>query len=137
MRGMRRGVILLGIVLAGCGGSDPQPPAAEQTKPPVVYAAASLREAFPKIDPRAKYNFAGSNQLQTQIERGAPADVFASASPKEAEGLYEAGRCTRPVVFATNVLVMLVPADKPAGLRSVSSLRRAPRLRLAVGAEDV
>ena len=134
---MRCGLVLLVLVVAGCGGSDPEPRAAMQTAPPVVYAAASLREAFPEIERSAKYNFAGSNQLQTQIERGAPADVFASASPKEAQGLYEAGRCNQPVAFATNVLVMLVPADNPARLRSVSSLRRGPQRRLATGAEDV
>ena len=49
-----------------------------------VYAAASLRDAFPKIDGAPTYSFLGSNQLQAQIERGAPADVFASASPNEA-----------------------------------------------------
>jgi molybdate transport system substrate-binding protein len=134
---MRRGAIVLALVLAGCGGSDePQPRAATEAVPR-VYAAASLREALPEIERGAKYNFAGSNQLQTQIERGAPADVFASASPKEAEGLHEAGRCTRPVAFATNVLVLLVPAENQAGLRSVSSLRRGPQRRLAIGAEDV
>ena len=134
---MRRGAVVLALVLTGCGSSDdPQPRAAKEAVPR-VFAAASLREAFPQVERGAKYNFAGSNQLQTQIERGAPADVFASASPKEAQGLYEAGRCDRPVVFATNVLVLLVPADNPAGLRSVASLRRGPQRRLAIGAEDV
>ena len=87
------------------------PAAAEAA--PRVYAAASLREAFPKIDGAPTYNFAGSNQLQTQIERGAPADVFASASPTEAQALFRAGRCTRPVTFATNIVVMLVPGQQP------------------------
>jgi len=48
-----------------------------------VYGAASLSSAFPVIDSSPTYNFAGSNQLQLQIERGAPADLFASASPAE------------------------------------------------------
>jgi molybdate transport system substrate-binding protein len=104
---------------------------------PRVYAAASLREAFPDIDPAPTYNFAGSNQLQTQIERGAPADVFASASPKEAEALHRGGHCSRPVAFATNVLVVLVPAGNPAGIRSLESLGSGPRRRLAIGAETV
>lgn len=101
-----------------------------------VYAAASLREAFPQIAPKQGYNFAGSNTLQTQIERGAPADVFASASPKEAQALFQAGYCTRPVTFATNVVVMLVPEGNPAGIRSVYNLRNGNR-RLAVGVRGV
>ena len=131
---MRRAVVLLVLALAGCGGSDPEPSA---PAPPRVFAAASLRDAFPQIDAAPTYNFAGSNQLQTQVERGAPADVFASASPKEAQALYAAGRCTRPVAFASNVVVMLVPAANPAGLTSVYSLRQGPARRLAIGTEDV
>src|SRR5215813_117944 len=76
---------------------------------PREFAAASLRDAFPQIDGAPTFNFAGSNTLQLQIERGAPADVFASASPKEAQALFREGRCARPVTFATNILVLLVP----------------------------
>jgi molybdate transport system substrate-binding protein len=100
-----------------------------------VYAAASLREAFPQIAP-ATFNFAGSNQLQLQIERGAPADVFASASPQEAQALFRAGRCSRPVTFATNVVVLLVPQSNPANLRSVYGLRDGGH-RLAIGTAGV
>ena len=96
-----------------------------------VYAAASLRDAFPQIA-SATYNFAGSNQLQLQIERGAPADLFASASPQEAQALFRQGRCTRPVTFATNVVVLLVPSSDPGNVDSVYDLRRGG-LRLAVG----
>jgi molybdate transport system substrate-binding protein len=103
---------------------------------PTVYAAASLREAFPQIDKRPTFNFAGSNQLQLQIERGAPADVFASASPNEAQALFRAGRCTRPVTFATNILVLLVPNANPGNVRSVYSLRSGGR-RLAIGSPGV
>jgi molybdate transport system substrate-binding protein len=103
---------------------------------PRVFAAASLREAFPQIDSTPTYNFAGSNTLQLQIERGAPADVFASASPKEAQALFREGRCARPVTFATNVLVLLVPKSNPGRVRSVYSLRSGGR-RLAIGAAGV
>ena len=111
-------------------------PSAAQAAP-TVYAAASLREAFPEIDGAPRYNFAGSNQLQAQIERGAPADVFASASPTEAQALYKAGRCERPVTFATNIVVMLVPAANPAKLDSIYDLKRGPQRRLAVGTPSV
>ena len=101
-----------------------------------VFGAASLSSAFPVIDGTPKYNFAGSNQLQLQIERGAPADVFASASPAEPAALFREGRCTRPITFATNVLVMVTPRNNPAGLSSVYSLRTG-RHRLAVGTAGV
>ncbi len=100
-----------------------------------VYAASSLREAFPQIQD-ATYNFAGSNALQLQIERGAPADAFASASPKEAQALFKEGRCTRPVTFATNVVVLLVPKDNPSHVKSVYSLRDGGR-RVAIGTAGV
>ena len=103
---------------------------------PRVFAAASLREAFPQIDGSPTYNFAGSNTLQLQIERGAPADVFASASPNEAQALFREGRCERPVTFATNILVLLVPNSNPGNVRSVYSLRSGGR-RLAVGSPGV
>ncbi|HEV7807816.1 MAG TPA: molybdate ABC transporter substrate-binding protein [Solirubrobacteraceae bacterium] len=97
-----------------------------------VYAASSLRDAFTQIDASPTYNFLGSNTLQLQIERGAPADVFASASPTEAHALFRGGHCQRPVTFATNKLVMLVPKGNPKGLKSVYRLRPGG-LRLAVG----
>src|SRR3954468_6853311 len=125
---MRR--ILLLLLVAGVLG----PAASAQAL--TVYAAASLRGAFRAIDSGPSYNFAGSNALQTQIERGAPADVFASASPKEARALFRKGLCTRPVTFATNVLVLLVPKSNPGHVRSVYTLRRGRR-RVAVGAVGV
>ena len=75
------------------------------------------------------YNFAGSNPLQLQIERGAPADVFASASPDEAQALFRDGLCSRPVTFATNMLVIITPTRQPGrhqlGLRPARR-RQAP-----------
>lgn len=118
-------------LLGACGGET-----GSASSPPRVFAAASLRETFPRIDGAPTYNFAGSNQLQLQVERGAPADVFASASPEEAQALFRAGRCDRPRPFATNVLVLLVPRSNPGRVRSVESLR-AGRRRLAVGVAGV
>ena len=47
-----------------------------------VLAAASLFGVFPQINHLPRYQFAGSDQLAFQITQGAPADVFAAASPK-------------------------------------------------------
>ena len=132
---MRRSLVLLLALVpfAGCGGQ-----ASSADRGPEVYAAASLRDTFPALDRAARFSFAGSDKLRLQIERGAPADVFASANPKEAQALYRAGRCTRPETFATNVLVLLVPAHG-RGSGRVGSLADLGRggLRLAVGSAGV
>jgi len=97
-----------------------------------VFAASSLREVFTQIDPSPTYNFGGSNQLQLQIERGADADVFASASSQEPQALFKAGKCDRPVTFATNKLVLIVPKGNPGKITSVRSLRAGGK-NLAIG----
>jgi molybdate transport system substrate-binding protein len=101
-----------------------------------VSAASSLRTAFRALTGAPHYNFAGSNALQRQIERGAPADVFASAEPKEARALFNEKLCTRPQTFATNTLVLIVPRSNPGKVRSVYSLRSGGR-RLSIGAAGV
>ena len=103
---------------------------------PTVYAAASLTDAFPKIAPRAKYSFAGSNTLAAQIRQGAPADVFASANTSLPKGLYHDHLCSKPVVFTRNALVLIVPASNPARIRSVYDLRRSG-IKLVIAAPNV
>jgi molybdate transport system substrate-binding protein len=90
-----------------------------------VYAAASLTEVFPKIDPSPRYSFAGSDQLALQIRQGAPADVYAAASPKYPQLLYHDGLIRKPITFATNKLVVIVPRSNPAQIHSVYDLRRS------------
>jgi molybdate transport system substrate-binding protein len=92
--------------------------------PITVFAAASLAEVFPRIDKAPRYSFAGSDQLAIQIQQGAPADVFAAASPKQPELLFRNGIVRKPVVFATNKLIVLVPRKNPAHIRTVYDLRR-------------
>jgi molybdate transport system substrate-binding protein len=101
-----------------------------------VYAATSLTNAMPQIDRGATYSFGGSNTLQLQIERGAPADLFLSAEPKEAQALYRGGRCERPQTFATNRLVLIVPEGDPAKVGSVYGLRKGG-LKLSIGNPNV
>ena len=101
-----------------------------------VDAATSLTNVFPALDKAPKYSFGGSNTLQLQIERGAPADVFASASPHEAQTLFHEGLCSRPVTFAINRLVLLMPNANPGNVTSVYSLRTGGR-RLSIGQAGV
>jgi molybdate transport system substrate-binding protein len=120
--------IALAVLAAGCGGS--------QEGELTVFAAASLTEVFPEIDLEARYNFAGSDDLATQIREGADADVYAAASPKYPLELREEGLVGEPVVFATNTLVLIVPKDNPAGIGSVADVAQ-PGVKLVVAAEGV
>ena len=97
---MRRAIPLVlaaAAALAACGGDDGTL---------TVFAAASLREVFPKIDAHARYSFAGSDELAIQIREGAPADVYAAASPRHpAELGLRPGMAATGVVKATSVMV--------------------------------
>ncbi|RDI74770.1 modA: molybdate ABC transporter/periplasmic molybdate-binding protein [Gaiella occulta] len=105
--------------------------------PPVVLAAASLTEVLPRIEANARYSFGGSGQLAQQIRQGAPADLFLSASPRYTQELFAAGLVRKPVAFATNRLVLIVPKRNPAGIRSVGDLERRRGLRLVVAGAKV
>lgn len=89
-----------------------------------VFAAASLTDVLPAIDPGQRYSFAGSNALATQLRNGAPADVFAAANSDIPAQLYAQGVVEKPVAFTRNVLVVVVPKSNPAGIRSVYDLTR-------------
>jgi molybdate transport system substrate-binding protein len=101
-----------------------------------IFAAASLTGVFPLIDKAPKYQFAGSDQLAFQIMQGAPADVFAAASPKYPEQLYAQGLCSKPAAFATNTVVLIVPRANPARIRSVYDLTR-DGIKLVIGSKGV
>jgi molybdate transport system substrate-binding protein len=116
--------IVLGTVAAGAPARPDSAPRAASSRLTIL-AAASLSKVFPKIDKTPRYTFAGSGMLATQIQQGAPADVFASASPKQTDSLYAAGLVFKPTKFATNTLVMIVPTDNPAHIRSVNDILKA------------
>jgi molybdate transport system substrate-binding protein len=101
-----------------------------------VFAAASLTEVFPAISDAPRYQFAGSDELALQIREGAEADVFAAASPRYPVELFEEGLVHKPVAFATNELVLIVPEDNPAGIATIDDLRD-PDVKLVIGAEGV
>ena len=123
---------LLAIALAALA----LPAAVSGGTPITVFAAASLTQVFPRIDSSQRYSFAGSDQLALQIRQGAPADVFASASPRYTELAYRDGVVLKPVVFATNKLIVLVPRGNPAGIHSVYDLRR-PGVKIVIGDRTV
>jgi molybdate transport system substrate-binding protein len=101
-----------------------------------VFAAASLTEVFPQLDTGPRYSFAGSDQLAAQIQLGARIDVFAAASPKYPELLFQKGLCGKPVAFATNTLTVIVPKSNPAGIRSVQDLTK-PGVKIVIASKNV
>jgi molybdate transport system substrate-binding protein len=112
------------------------PAATTAGSPITVFAAASLTGVFPRIATGPRYSFAGSDQLALQLQQGAPADVYAAASPKYPELLYHQGLLRKPVVFATNRLVLIVPRQNPARIGSVYDLRRSG-IKLVIGDKGV
>lgn len=99
-----------------------------------VFAAASLKATFTALgdtfmaeNPGASvvFNFAGSSDLVTQLQGGAPADVFASADTTTMTKATDAGLVAgSPVDFATNTLTIVTPPDNPAGITSFADLAR-------------
>jgi molybdate transport system substrate-binding protein len=138
-------VIAASALAVGCGSSSlsstPSPAATTSGSAtaatsgggsaPTVLAAASLTNVFPEIDPNAKYTFGGSGALEIDIEQGAPADVFAAASPKQPKALLAKGLIDKPVEFATNTLVLIVPKSNPAHITSVTDVVK-PGVKLVI-----
>jgi molybdate transport system substrate-binding protein len=127
------------LALAACGGDDDAQGGdteAVEASAITVYAAASLTDVFPAIDPAPQYSFAGSDELAAQIREGAPADVYAAASPTYPQELFDQGLVEEPVTFASNRLVMIVPNDNPAGIDDIEDIAE-PGTQVVIAAEGV
>jgi molybdate transport system substrate-binding protein len=140
--------VALPVALAACSGAGDAPstsatPAAGADL--TIYGAASLKGALEKA--RAAYEAANedttltistdsSAALATQIEQGAPADVFLSADTTNPQALADKGLTAGgPVTFASNELTIIVPVDNPAGITSPVDLARSGVKVIAAGDE--
>lgn len=126
------GVTTIAVVL----GVAVVPTGATAAARPTVLAAASLTEVLPRIDPAARYSFGSSAALAFQIRQGAPADVFASASPDHTQELFREGTVERPVTMAYNRLALIVPRRNPASIVRLRDVGR-PGVRLVVADRSV
>jgi molybdate transport system substrate-binding protein len=149
------------LILSACGvpassntetdvnstGQSTQPTSAPQTRTLNVFAAASLTDAFKeigaefeKVNPGVKvnFNFAGSQVLQTQLEQGAIADVFASANHKNMDLLNTDNLVAANSIqdFVTNRLVVILPPENPAKVETLEDLAR-PDLKLVLADSSV
>jgi molybdate transport system substrate-binding protein len=154
-------LVLFAAMLAACGGTTPAAPAATgapaapaaTTLPAVsggeltVFAAASLTDAFRQIGAQfgtanggasVTFNFAGSDQLATQITQGAPADVFASANTKQMDVVIKAGDIISGTqrTFVRNRLVVVYPQDNPGKLAALKDLAN-PGLKIVLANKSV
>jgi molybdate transport system substrate-binding protein len=101
----------------------------------VVFAASSLRDGFEALRERFErehpgvhvaFNFAGTQQLCTQLEHGARADVLASADQWHMDALVRSGLVRDAVVFAHNepVIVLSRETESVHGLGDLPALER-------------
>jgi len=142
---MRRfAVIVAGLAVLAVGGcSSSGSPSSSSTNTPTksaatgtitVFAASSLMGSFTKIGQEfdaahpgdtVKFSFGPSSGLETEITSGAPADVFASASPKNMDALVAAGDASNPQDFAKNIAEVAVPPSNPGHVASVTDLAKS------------
>ena len=134
---------MLGGTLAACGsGDEPASTGSAAVGPErvIVSAAASLKQALTSYGDGfdggdVRLSFAGSDELAAQIRQGVRPDVFAAANVKLPDQLFEEGLVAMPVRFATNELVLAVPADGGA-VASLADLA-TDGMTIAIGAEGV
>ncbi len=121
----------LSLAITACAGSDPG------ADPLVVFAASSLTDAFAEIGgaferevpgARVVFAFAGSQALRLQIEKGAPADVFASADMRQLASLKALGLVADSRTFAHGELAIVQPASGTQDIRSLEESVRAERI---------
>lgn len=124
----------------------PFPATAAQKATLQVFAAASLGDAFTELGHilekqrpgiAVRFNLAGSQQLAAQLEQGALADVFASADERWMTYVDERGLVAeKPVVFARNRLVVILPRTNPARIGKLQDLAKSG-IKLVIGADAV
>lgn len=104
--------------------------AATTLKRPIEELASAFESAHPGVS--VVGNYAASGVLQRQIEQGAPADVFLSASPKQIDALTAQGLIASEATatLCGNDVAIVVPANDPHGIEAPEDLARAGRLSL-------
>jgi molybdate transport system substrate-binding protein len=132
-------VVRTGVPTTG-GAAGAAVPIAAERRTLTVSAATSLTEAFTRIGARFErrnpgvtvaFNFSPSSTLATQIQAGAPADVFAAADPASMDRLVAGGQVTTtPVSFARNRMAIAVKPGNPGRITGVADLATAGTVSL-------
>lgn len=138
-------LFLVSVLLTICSCERATPSAPRRTL--IILAAASLAGPMTDLGPafenahpdlRLRFSFAGSNQLRTQLEAGAPGDIFLSADLRQIDAAAAAGAIdpATPRPFAETRLAILIPRANRAGLHALADLAR-PGVRLIIAHEAV
>lgn len=140
--------VFLPLVIAGLSfGCKPKPHAPKPAPTEdrlTVFAAASLRTAFTSMyddwkrshpNVKIEFNFAGTQQLRTQLEQGAEVDVFVSADQRHMAELVAADHVDTPAVFAKNEPVLAVSKESVDNFQSFADLPSASRV--IIGTSEV
>jgi len=155
-RRQNKGISLLVLILltsalfiAGCTGVQEEEGTSETGAQGelIVYTAASLTgvskdlgSAFESRYPGTKvtFNLAGTQTIKNQIQMGAYADVFMSASTRYTNELMGGGYLVNDTVrkFSSNYIVIIVPSGNPGDIQSYTDLTR-PGVKIAMGTEEV
>src|SRR5215211_7878274 len=141
-------LMLPGVVSCGGGGGGGSGGSGgrEQGGTLTMLAASSLIDAFGELGKTfenenegvtVKQSFESSSTLLTQIQQGAPADVFASAAQEEMNTAVKDGLVAgKPEIFVKNREIIMVPKDNPAGIKEFRDVA-TPGLKLALAQKDV
>lgn len=143
---IKRGWLLLALLLTACSLPGQSGTGAAVNRL-TVFAAASLTDPFRDLAAQFEadnpgiemvFNFAGSQQLAQQLAQGAAVDLFASANEPQMRAVIDAGRVISGSqrIFAGNKLVVITPADNPAGLAGLQDLAQ-PGIKLVLAARNV
>jgi molybdate transport system substrate-binding protein len=120
--------------VAACGGKATPGAGLALPSTLTVFAAASLQPAFDRMGPQLKktqnvtttFSYAGTQTLTTQLQQGAPADVFASADTAHMTTVQNAGLLAgASKIFAHNDLEIAVAKGNPKGIHTLADLSRS------------
>ncbi|MCU1339343.1 MAG: molybdenum transporter molybdenum-binding protein [Bryobacterales bacterium] len=129
---LARAILCAAVLLASCNT-----PRASESKLTVA-AAANLTDAFGEVGRAFKaktgveviFSYGSTAQLATQIENGAPFDVFAAADTEHVDSLVSNRKITSDsrAVYALGQLALWIPDGEKSGVRELKDLA-GPQIR--------
>ncbi len=139
-------LLIITIFIAGCTNQQSTDPhkkvelhvlSASSLSNAMLEIEHQFEKAHPEID--LVLNFASSGTLQRQIEQGAPADVFLSASEEKFNSLKKAGHIHPDYatnLFKNELVVITKKSDEITSLYELSNLKNDAIDRISIGVPE-